>query len=128
MPVTIRLLVIAFVALILPQALGLVGFFWTKHRGTLCKLSTLFIPPLVFFSSAYLFWDLSAQTIQDSGNYVCGAFGAAAFFSTIYGTLMHLIVGVIIFSILTFIWKRKDQRLKQSIDQISKLGIANKIN
>lgn len=106
-PVTIRLLVIAFVALVLPQALGFAGYYWTRQKGTLLKLATLSIPPLVFFSSAYLFWELSAQNIRDSGNYVCGAFGAAAFFSTVYGTLIHLIIGVILFLVVSFIWKKK---------------------
>ena len=94
--VTIRLLVLAFFGLVLPQALGLVGYRWTRHKGTLLKLATLLIAPVVFFISAYLFWGQSAQAIRDSGGYVCGAFGAAAVSSTMIGTLIHLILGVIL--------------------------------
>jgi hypothetical protein len=68
-PVAMRLVVIAFVALVLPQALGLVGYCWTRRKGTLLKGAALAIPPVFFFSSAYLFWGLSAQAIRDSGYY-----------------------------------------------------------
>jgi hypothetical protein len=105
--VTIRLVVLAFFALVLPQVLGLVGYRWSRHKGILLKLATLLISPVVFFGSAYIFWGLSAQAIRDSGNYVCGAFGAAAIFSTIGGTLINLIIGVILFLGVSFIWKRK---------------------
>ncbi len=105
--VTIRLVAIAFFALVLPQVLGLVGYRWTRHRGTLLKLATLLIAPVVFFISAYLFWGQSAQAIRESGGYVCGAFGAAAVSSTMIGTLIHLIIGVILFLVMRFIWKRK---------------------
>jgi hypothetical protein len=104
---TIRLLALVFFGLVLPQALGLVGYRWTRHKGTLLKLATLLIAPVVFFISAYLFWGQSAQAIRDSGNYVCGAFGAARVFSTMFGTLFHLIMGVILFLVVSFIWKRK---------------------
>ena len=104
--VTIRLVVLAFFGLVLPQALGLVGYRWTRHKGTLLKLATLLIAPVVFFISAYLFWGQSAQAIRDSGNFVCGAFGAAAAFSTMFGTVIHLIIGVILFLTVSFLWKR----------------------
>ena len=104
--VTIRLVVVGFFGLVLPQALGLVGYRWTRHKGTLLKLATLLIAPVVFFISAYLFWGQSAQAIRDSGNYVCGAFGAAAVSSTMFGTVIHLIIGIILFLIVSFLWKR----------------------
>ena len=107
MLVTIRLSAVAFFGLVLPQVLGLVGYRWSRHKGTLLKLATLLIPPMVFFGSAYVFWGLSAKAIRDSGNYVCGAFGAAAVFSTVGGTLLNLIIGVILFLVVGFIWKRK---------------------
>jgi hypothetical protein len=105
--VTIRLLGVTFFGLALPQALGLVGHRWTRHRGRLLNLATLLIPPVVFFVSAYLYWGQSAQAMRDSGHYVCGAFGAAAVVSTIGGTLLNLIIGVILFLGINFIWKRK---------------------
>ena len=86
-PLTIRLAVLAFGGLVLPQVLGLVGYRWSRHKGIILKLATLLISPVSFFAGAYLFWGLSAKAIRDSGNYVCGAFGAAAVFSTICGTL-----------------------------------------
>jgi hypothetical protein len=105
--VSIRLSAVAFFGLVLPQVLGLVGYRWCRYKGTLLKLATLLIPPVAFFVSAYLFWELSATAIRDSGNYVCGAFGAAAVFSTISGTLINLIIGVILFLVVGFIGKRK---------------------
>lgn len=107
---TIRLLGVVFFGLGLPQTLGLVGYRWSRHKGALVKLGTLLIPPVVFFISDYLFWGLEAQAIRDSGNYVCGAFGAAAVFSTIFGTLINLILGVIIFLVATYIWKKQGSK------------------
>ena len=107
-PITIRLSAVAFFGLVLPQVLGLVGYRWSRHKGTLLKLATLLIPPVIFFVSAYIFWGLSAKAIRDSGHYVCGAFGAAAVSSTIFGTLINLIIGVILFLVVRFIWQRKD--------------------
>ena len=105
--VTIRLSAFVFFGLVLPQVLGLVGYRWSRYKGTLLKLATLLIPPVIFFVSAYLFWGVSAKAIRESGNYVCGAFGAAAVFSTISGTLINLIIGVILFLVVSSIWKRK---------------------
>ena len=105
--VTIRLSAFAFFGLVLPQVLGLAGCRWSRHKGTLLKCVPLLVPPVAFFVSAYLFWGLSAEAIRDSGNYVCGAFGAAAVFSTICGTLINLIIGVMLFLVAGFIWKRK---------------------
>jgi hypothetical protein len=106
-PVTIRLSGVAFFGLVLPQVLGLVGYRWSRHKGTLLKLATLLIPSVIFFVSAYIFWGLSAKAIRDSGRYVCGAFGAAAISSTIFGTLINLIIGVSLFLVVSFSWKRK---------------------
>ena len=111
-PVASRLLVIGFFALMLPQVLGFVGYRWTRRKGRLLKLATMLIPPAVFCSSAFLFWGLSAKAIRDSGEYVCGAFGAAAAFSTISGTLLHLLLGIILFLVVNFIWKRKASKLQ----------------
>lgn len=105
--VTIRLLAFAFFGLVLPQVLGLVGYRWSRHKGKLLKVATLLIPPVVFFVGAYLFWGLSAEAVRDSGNYVCGAFGAAAVFSTIFGTLINLIIGVILFLCQLYMQKRE---------------------
>ena len=104
---TIRLSAVAFCGLVLPQVLGLAGYRWSRRKGTLLKLATLLIPPVVFFGGAYLFWGLSAKAIRDSGHYVCGAFGAAAVSSTICGTLINLIMGVILFLVVSSHWKRK---------------------
>lgn len=104
--VTIRLSAVAFFGLVLPQVLGWLGYRWSRHKGGLLKLTSLLIPPVVFFVSAYLFWGLSAKAIRDSGNYVCGAFGAAAVFSMLFGTLLNLILGVIIFWVANHIWKK----------------------
>jgi len=106
-PDAIRLLGIAFFALILPQVLGFLGYRWTRRKGLLLKLATMLIAPAVFFISAHLFWGLSANAIRDSRDYVCGAFGAAAAFSTISGTLLHLMVGVILFLVVSRTWKSK---------------------
>ena len=111
--VTIRLVVAGFLGLILPQALGFLGYRWSRHRGRLLQLATLLIAPVVFFSSAYLYWARSAQALRDSGHYVCGAFGAAAVVSTIGGTLLNLILGVILFLGVSFIWKRKAARRRR---------------
>src|SRR4030042_6790720 len=107
MPIGIHYILLVLFGLILPQALGFLGYRWTKHKGKLFKTLSLLAPPLVFFLSANIYWKLSAKAIRDAGGYVCGAFGAAAVFSTMYGTLINLIIGVMIFFIATISWRRK---------------------
>jgi hypothetical protein len=64
---------------------------------------------LVFFISAHIYWGLSAEAIRDAGGYVCGAFAAAAVFSTMYGTLINLVIGVIVFLVESKSWRRRSQ-------------------
>ncbi len=107
MGTTFRLLAVCFFGLILPQGLGWLGFRATRHKRTLVKLLALLIAPVAFFISAFIFWELSAREIRESGNYVCGAFGAAAVFSTLGGMLLSLVLGVFVFLVTNHIWKKK---------------------
>jgi hypothetical protein len=100
-------LLLALFALLLPQALGFLGYRWTRHKGIVFRVLPLLISPSVFFISAHIYWGLSAESIRDAGGYVCGAFGAAAVFSTIYGTLINLVIGVMVFLVASISWRRR---------------------
>jgi hypothetical protein len=108
----VRLSAFVIFGLILPQALGYVSFRWTRRRGLLLSSVSMLVPPLVFFISSDLFWTLSAKSIRDAGLRVCGAFGAAASFATVFGTLIHLCIAGLAFLVLSLLWKRKIRRLQ----------------
>ena len=99
-----------FMGLILPQALASPGYGWARTKRRLAQGLTLLIVPLTFFLISNVFWRLKANAIETAGHYVCGAFGAAAVLSTIYGTLIHMVFGVIMFVVVGFVWKRKAKR------------------
>ncbi|MEJ2232742.1 MAG: hypothetical protein P8X67_02340 [Syntrophobacterales bacterium] len=111
--VVLRVTLAIIMGLLLPQALGFLGYRWARRRKKIFKAATLLIAPLLFLLSANVFWRLQAKAIQEAGYYLCGAFGAAAVFSTIYGTLIHMVLGAIMFLVMTFLWKRQDRLLEQ---------------
>lgn len=104
---TLRVALAIVAGLILPQALGVCGFYWAKGKSKILKAATLIIAPLSFFIGASLAWRLQAKAIADAGHYVCGAFGATAVFSTFFGSLIHLALAAIIFSAMHYIQKRR---------------------
>ena len=103
----VRILIIILVGLVLPQLLGFIGYIYTLKKKLIFKIVAILISPVLFFGIATLFWNMQAADIRAAGHYVCGAFGAAAVFSTLFGTLIHLILGIVISLIIYFIWKRR---------------------
>jgi len=115
--VAMRIALIVIFGLICPQLLGVVMYLWTKNKRKILKAFTLLIAPLTFFVISNLFWRLQVEAIRETGTYVCGAFGAAAFYSTIWETLIHFAFGLIIFSIMTFIWKKQAKVAELNISE-----------
>ena len=97
---------LVLIGLLFPQLMGYAAYKFTKQKNNIIKATTLLIAPLCFFLVAYLYWGNQANAIRDNGNYVCGAFGAAAVFSTLYGTGIHLILAVIVFFTSRYLWGR----------------------
>jgi hypothetical protein len=108
----IRLFAFAGFGLLLPQALGFAGYRWTRRKAAPLKISFILIPPLVFFVIADSYWTFQANSIRAAGHYVCGAFGAAAAFSTMFGTLFHLMAAAIVLALLSLWWRRQDRKAK----------------
>ena len=107
--ITIRITLVITFGFICPQFFGVVGYLWAKNKRKILKAFTSLIPPLAFFAISNLYWQSQAEAIRETGNYVCGAFGAAAFFSTIYGTLFHFAFGLIVFLAMNFVWKKQSK-------------------
>jgi hypothetical protein len=103
----VRILIIILVGLVLPQLLGFIGYIYTLKRKLIFKIVALLFSPVLYFGIATLFWNMQAANIRAKGHYACGALGAAASFSILYGTLMHLILSIIISLITYYIWKRR---------------------
>jgi hypothetical protein len=121
MPV-IRLFLVVLLGLVLPQVLGYLGYRWTKNQIIGCKLLPLLIPPLVFFVTARIYWGIIMKAVVDSGGYVCGALGAAAGLSTVFGTLFHFILGIIVFLIVSLFWRmRKNDSRKDAGNRMTLL-------
>jgi hypothetical protein len=108
----IRLSAVAALGLLLPQALGFAGYRWTRRKAAPLKISFILIPPLVFFVIADAYWTFQANSIRAAGYRVCGAFGAAAALSTMFGTLFHLVAAAIVLALLSLWWKRQDRKAK----------------
>jgi hypothetical protein len=106
-----RALAILAVAVALPQLLGYAAYRWIRNKPAIVKALTILVPPMVFFLMADLFFSYQASGIQTSGHRVCGAFAAAAIFSTEIGTIFHFLVGGILFTVYTFLGRRKRRRL-----------------
>lgn len=88
--------------LCLPQVLGTMSIGWSLRRKKKAFIvPALLVAPACFFLEAYAFWDMQAKAIKAEGHYVCGAFGAASAFSTIWGTVVHFCLS---FVVLTFYW------------------------
>ena len=86
-----RVIIFAGVAFVLPQAAGYITYRWTGHKAV-----AFLVAPVVFFATAYVYWEYQASAIRAAHHYVCGAFGAASAFATWLGTLFHLLVGAIL--------------------------------
>jgi hypothetical protein len=102
-----RLTVGLIIALLLPQALGFLGYRWTRGKHAAWKAITIFIPPVTYFIIAFAFWNFQAESLRRAGEYVCGLFGAAAVYSTLYGTAINLGLAMLVFLICTLVWKRQ---------------------
>jgi len=101
-----RLIMIILIGLVVPQALGIVGYIYALKKNVFFRIGVILISPVFFFVIANLFWNHQAIDIQASGHRLCGAFGAAAAFSILFGTLIHLILGVVIF-LTIYLWKKR---------------------
>ena len=97
-----RVVVFAGMALVLPQAAGYITYRSTGH-----KAAAFLMAPAVFFATAYTYWEYQARAIRAAHHYVCGMMGATATFSTLFGTLFHLLVGAILRTSV-FVRRRKN--------------------
>lgn len=102
----IKIIIIVFGGLVIPQALCAAGVIWSKNKRIFLKIITMLIAPLSFWLISSLFFRFWAGSIKQTGNYACGAFGAAATFSTIFGTLINLAISILIFALLNWYWKK----------------------
>lgn len=102
-------------ALGLPQVAAVISLRWARRKQrNILLIPALLVAPAIFFAAAYVFWGMQAETIRAEGHYVCGALGAAASFSTIWGTALHLGLSG---AILLFMWlaaKRRSRLLGES--------------
>jgi hypothetical protein len=106
----VHVFLVLAVGLVLPQVLGYLGYRWARNKSASLRTFPFLIPPVVFFASAYVFWEYQAKVVRDEGHRVCGAMGAAASLSTMFGTLFHLVVGAILLTVLNVLWTRKTTR------------------
>jgi hypothetical protein len=109
-----RLSAFVVIGMILPQALGYFAYRSIRSKGKAVAALSVLVPPIFFYMAAYLFWTISANEIRQQGLRVCGAFGAAAGISTVFGTILHLIVAGLAF--VTVCWvliRRSVQPSKQ---------------
>jgi hypothetical protein len=97
-----RVLLLFLGAFGLPQTCGMLSLRWAiRKKRKIILIPALLVAPAIFFAAAYVFWGMQAESIRADGRYVCGAFGAGALFSTIWGTAIHLgISGAVLF----FMW------------------------
>jgi hypothetical protein len=99
------LFLLAIIAI--PQAVGVGIHLWARRRHYAWQILAVVTPPAIFYTSAVLYWDAQAKAIVKAGHRVCGAFGAASALSTIFGTLLHLVLAGIVLIIMYFIRKRQ---------------------
>ncbi len=96
----------------LPQTCGVLSLRWARRKQRkIILIPALLVAPAIFFTVAYVFWGMQAGSIRAEGNYVCGAFGAAAFFSTKWGTAIHLGISGAILSFMWFTARRRNRLL-----------------
>lgn len=103
---SVNVILFTFFGLVFPQLLGITGYRWARNKRNLFKAMTLLIAPIAFFVIIRLFWWMQVEAINKAGHRVCGAMGAADVFSTIWGTIIHLVVACIFFAGLTLFWKK----------------------
>lgn len=104
----LREVVTIFIGLLFPQLMGFLGFRWIRTRESkVLKFLFLLIPPLSFFIIAYFYWGNAAKEIAKAGQRVCGMFYMMSSFSILAGTTLHLSLSIILFFILSKIWKRR---------------------
>ena len=94
----------------LPQFAGLMALrlAWKAKRKYLL-IPAMVIAPVIFFATAYVYWGMQADAIRAEGHYVCGLFGAVAFFSTVWGTVLHFSLSAIILFFMWFVAKRRNR-------------------
>jgi chromate transport protein ChrA len=98
--------------LVIPITIGMSAYLWSMNKNKYIKASTLFVAPAVFFISSLAYWNIQAKAIKAAGGYACGAFGAVAVSTTTFGTVMHFVLGTVLFSVTLFAWNRKQNNLK----------------
>jgi hypothetical protein len=102
-----RALGLVFFGIILPQGASLLCWLYARTRGIVLQFLSTLVAPVVFFIAAYMVISSTAQEIVNSGNRVCGAFGSAAAFAMLYGTLFHFAIASLFCLASAVIWKRK---------------------
>jgi len=82
------------------------------NKNKYIKASTLLVAPVVFFVLSLAYWNIQAKGIKAAGGYACGAFGAAAVSATTIGTVMHFVLGIVLFGVTLFAWNKSQNNQK----------------
>ncbi len=93
--------------LILPQALGILGYYITKNVNKIFKAATIFIAPVAFILISISFWSIVAGRINQAGQSVCGGLAGVAFATILLGVFFHLGVGIMVFVVMQVILKKR---------------------
>ncbi len=106
--IAIRVLLLFMSAIALPQIAGVVSLrsAWRKNKKIIL-IPALFVAPVFFFVESVWYWRIQAAAIRAEGGYACGAFGAAAYFSSVRGTALHLCLSGAILFFMWFAAKRR---------------------
>jgi hypothetical protein len=112
--IALRILLFFVCAFCLPQLAGFVALrsAWRVKKKYLI-MPAIVIAPTMFFIMAYVYWEMQANAIRAEGHYVCGLFGAAAFLTTVWGTVIHLCLSAAILFIMWFVTKRRNRLLRE---------------
>ena|SRR5215470_9370209 len=103
----IRLISTLLIAVVFPQLLGYTAFRWAGAKLGSVKYLALLIAPIAFYLIADEYWGLQAEAIRKSHHHLCGAFGMAAILSTLFGTLFHLTLGLMVAALMGFVRQRR---------------------
>jgi len=99
-----------FFAVALPQTSGVATIRWAwRQQRRITAIPALLVAPAIFFATAYVFWGMQAKAIKEQGERVCGALGAAASLSNIYGTALHFLLSCVALIVIWYYARRREQ-------------------
>ena len=94
---------------IVPQGIGFLVYWFLGRRKFWARTPSVLIAPVVFFLISNAFWGVQAAAIRAAGERVCGAFGAAAVFSTLFGSLIHLFIAALVLATFSYLSARRQK-------------------